>query len=380
VTVVAEDGNNNYYNEDANNNQGDDNVQEVTYDDDQYIKYWTEYAVLPKKCITYNNVDMIVFSVFPNGYKTMCTDDPMGTYMTTVPTFVGAYLDQLEANAQDQGIDDYETPESAQFVECYPYQTNQNLYYVQVGCTDGTSQSLAVNIYKDETCETPWDDELGSDDASFDISDIQVPFKQCKACVIWIDKDDDQVDDQYFENKKTQAPLCSGIWSQKEVCDRKCQKMGFENKANVGWNTSDKVLLSILTLFGAGMLLAILSRRSKMSKKDSLLEEAAMNAAGLQQSHVIGIFILIIVVIVVFALLGLKSITWALLLIVNTVLFGYLMKLTVDSGVSAGSTVVGPDGQIIQRDDSDSSDDEDEEKKPTQNPSSYKAPAIPPIS
>lgn len=128
------------------------------------------------------------------------------------------------------------------------------------------------------------------------------------------------------------------------------------------------------------MLLAILSRRSKMSKKDSLLEEAAMNAAGLQQSHVIGIFILIIVVIVVFALLGLKSITWALLLIVNTVLFGYLMKLTVDSGVSAGSTVVGPDGQIIQRDDSDSSDDEDEEKKPTQNPSSYKAPAIPPIS
>ena len=127
VTVVAEDGNNNYYNDDANNNQGDDNVQEVTYDDDQYIKYWTEYAVLPKKCITYNNVDMIVFSVFPNGYKTMCTDDPMGTYMTTVPTFVGAYLDQLEANAQDQGIDDYETPESAQFVECYPYQTNQNL-------------------------------------------------------------------------------------------------------------------------------------------------------------------------------------------------------------------------------------------------------------
>ena len=128
------------------------------------------------------------------------------------------------------------------------------------------------------------------------------------------------------------------------------------------------------------MLLAILSRRSKMSKKDSLLEEAAMNAAGLQQSHVIGIFILIIVVIVVFALLGLKSITWALLLIVNTVLFGYLMKLTVDSGVSTGSTVVGPDGQIIQRDDSDSSDDEDEEKKPTQTPSSYQAPAIPPIS
>eukprot|EP00560_Eucampia_antarctica_P004803 CAMPEP_0197842282 /NCGR_PEP_ID=MMETSP1437-20131217/46651_1 /TAXON_ID=49252 ORGANISM="Eucampia antarctica, Strain CCMP1452" /NCGR_SAMPLE_ID=MMETSP1437 /ASSEMBLY_ACC=CAM_ASM_001096 /LENGTH=400 /DNA_ID=CAMNT_0043452139 /DNA_START=116 /DNA_END=1318 /DNA_ORIENTATION=- len=362
----------------------DDNVEDEEVYADDYIKYWTEYAVLPKKCITYNNVDMIVFSVFPQGYRSMCTDEPMGTYMTTVPTFVGAYMDQLEANALDQGVDDYAAPESLQFIECYPFQTNEALYYVQVGCTDGTSQSLSVNIYKDNTCETPWENTEGSDDASFDISDIQVPFKQCQACVIWIDKDDDQgVDDQYFENKKTQAPLCSEIWSDKEVCDKKCQKMGFERKTNVGWNTSDKVLLSILTVFGAGMLFAILRKRSYMSKKDSLLEEAAMNAAGLQQSHVIGIFILTIVVILVFALLGLKSITWALMLIVNTVLFGYLMKLTVDSGVSAGSTVVGPDGQIIQRDDSDSSDDEDEGKKQTAQSSAgaYQSPTIiPPIS
>jgi hypothetical protein len=356
--------------------QVDDGVEEEVYADD-YIKYWTEYAVLPKKCITYNNVDMIVFSVFPQGYRSMCTDEPMGTYMTSVPTFVGAYVDQLEANALDQGIDDYASPESAQFIECYPFQTNENLYYVRVGCTDGTSQSLAVNIYKDNTCETPWEDAAGNDDASFDISDIQIPFKQCQACVIWIDKDDDAgVDDQYFENKKTKAPLCSGIWSDKEECNRKCQKMGFERKANVGWNTSDKVLLSILSIFGAGMLFAILRKRSYMSKKDALLEEAAMNAAGLQQSHVVGIFVLIILVIVVFALLGLKSITWALMLIINTVLFGYLMKLTVDSGVSTGSTVVGPDGQIIQRDDSDSSDDEEDENQSPE----YTAPTVPPLT
>ena len=92
-----------------------------------------------------------------------------------------------------------------------------------------------------------------------------------------------------------------------------------------------------------------------MSNKDALLEQAAMSAAGLQQAHVVGIVILVVLVIAVFALLGLKNITWALLLIMNTALFGYLLKLTVDSGVSTGETIIGPDGTIIRRTDSDES-------------------------
>ena len=59
-----------------------------------------------------------------------------------------------------------------------------------------------------------------------------------------------------------------------------------------------------------------------------------------------------------FALLGLKKITWALLLLLNIVLFAYLMKLTVDGSVK--ETVVGPDGKIIEKDDSE--DDEEEEE------------------
>jgi hypothetical protein len=105
------------------------------------------------------------------------------------------------------------------------------------------------------------------------------------------------------------------------------------------------------------MLGLIIGKRQKMSNKDALLEQAAMSAAGLQQPHVIGIFILVVIVVAVFALLGLKNITWALLLILNTALFGYLMKLTVDSGVSAGETVIGPDGTVLRRDSDDSSVD-----------------------
>ena len=67
------------------------------------------------------------------------------------------------------------------------------------------------------------------------------------------------------------------------------------------------------------------------------------------------VVVLVVIVITVFALLQLKNITWAMLLIMNTILFGYLMKLTVDSGVSAGETVIGPDGTILRHADSDDS-------------------------
>lgn len=189
---------------------------------------------------------------------------------------------------------------------------------------------------------------------------------------------DDEVDDQYYENHQMVAPLCSTAWQNRESCDRTCQKTGLEAKTKEGWNTADKILLAILTLFGTiqsrkdvlefaqfsyflrsttglGMLFAILRQRKKMSNKDALLEQAAMSAAGLQQAHVLGIVILVVLVIAVFALLGLKNITWALLLIMNTALFGYLLKLTVDSGVKAGETVIGPDGTIIRADSDDSS-------------------------
>ena len=99
------------------------------------------------------------------------------------------------------------------------------------------------------------------------------------------------------------------------------------------------------------MLLAIIKKRSKMSNKDSLLEQAAISAAGLQQSHILGIFALLILIITIFGLLGLKKITWALLLILNIVLFGYLMKLTLDGSVK--ETIIGPDGKIVEMDDSD---------------------------
>jgi len=186
---------------------------------------------------------------------------------------------------------------------------------------------------------------------------------------------DGDVDDQYYEQHQTAAPLCSTAWAVKETCGRKCKHTGVDSGDGHGWNTSDKILLSILSVFGLTMLGLILRKRQRMSNKDALLEQAAMSAAGLQQPHVIGILVLVVLVVAVFALLGLKNITWALLLLVNTALFGYLMKLTVDSGVSTG-TVVGPDGEIVRQCSDDSSCDDSHDESTKRNAGTYSLPTI----
>ncbi len=112
-----------------------------------------------------------------------------------------------------------------------------------------------------------------------------------------------------------------------------------------------------------------------MSNKDALLEQAAITAAGLQQSHILGIFALLILIITIFGLLGLKKITWTLLLILNITLFGYLMKLTLDGSVK--ETIIGSDGKIVVVEESDDEDD-NEENSPTAAGSDYKSPECPP--
>jgi hypothetical protein len=296
---------------------------------------------------------MIVFSLFENSGK-QCADEPMGTYIAPVPNFMAGYLENIQQSKEDQGYDDWEAPEVAQYIDCTAFEIENQQYYFQLGCADGTSQALAVNIYSDNTCNTR-SIVQGYDDSNIDVSALKVPFKQCQNCVNWFTSDD--VDDMFYENRQTYAPLCSTAWTYKETCGRKCQHTGLEGSVKAGWNTSDKILLAILGAFGALMLGLIVHKRQKMSNKDALLEQAAMSAAGLQQPHLVGVFILVVLVVAVFAVLGLKNITWFLLLMSNTALFGYLMKLTVDSGLSSGETIMGSDG--IMRQSSDDSSVED---------------------
>jgi hypothetical protein len=176
-------------------------------------------------------------------------------------------------------------------------------------------------------------------------------------CVHWFDRNDDQpeVDDAFYEERKTNSPLCAVPWASKEVCDSKCQHIGMEKKQREGFNASDRVLLGILVTFGLVVVGLIIRKRHQMTNKDTLLEQAALSASGLQQPHVVCLFVLIVLVIAVFALLGLKNVTWTLLLIIDTILFAYLMKLTIASSMNAPDTIIGPDGTIFRNDSDDSS-------------------------
>lgn len=340
------------------------------------IQYWTDYAIYPKRCVNYNNNDQVMYSMFEQS-SNHCTDTPIGTYIASVPTFANAYLEQLADNAADAG-EEYEYPAMATYLTCTYKQINGADYYLQLGCNDEDTSQLAVNIYTDAQCTTP-SSINGYDDANLAM-DFSIRFNKCTPCVIWMDKNDDEIDDQYYVNKQTNAPLCSAMWDYKEDCNGQCQLMGKEVEGRDGWNRADKVLLSILSLFGFGMLLAIIKKRQRMSNKDALLEQAAISAAGLQQSHILGIFALLILIITMFALLGLKKITWALLLMLNVMLFSYLMKLTVDGSVK--ETVIGPDGKIMEKDESDDEeeDDDDGPGTPARAAGEYDNPKLPQIA
>lgn len=210
------------------------------------IQYWTDYAIVPKRCITYNNNDQIMYSMYDKSTN-YCTDTPMGTYVASVPTFVNAYLEQAEDNANDEGIE-YSYPDASMYLDCVYKQINGVDYYLHLGCADDNSNSLAVNIYTDAQCTEP-SVINGYDDANIQM-DISIPFEKCTPCVIWMDKNDDEVDDAYYVNKQTNAPLCSTMWMYKEECNGKCQMIGKNTLSSEGWNKADKILLTVLSLFG----------------------------------------------------------------------------------------------------------------------------------
>jgi hypothetical protein len=114
-----------------------------------------------------------VFSVHEEYYK-QCQDSPIGTYITPVPNFLQGYLQYYMQIQEDKGYDDYELPEVADYAYCTRVVIQNEEKYLQIGCSDDNSLSVAVNIYDDNTCETRSTIEGGYDDANIDVSEIQV--------------------------------------------------------------------------------------------------------------------------------------------------------------------------------------------------------------
>jgi len=120
-----------------------------------------------------------VFGLYEDVYN-HCSDTPIGTYISPVPRFVQGYIKKEIQHAQDQGNDDYEQPDILQYAYCTEFVIENQIYYFQLGCSDDSTQKLAVNIYSDNTCTTRSVVD-GYDDSNLDVSAIQVSF-HCWAC------------------------------------------------------------------------------------------------------------------------------------------------------------------------------------------------------
>lgn len=127
-----------------------------------------------------NDVDMIVWSLFENGYK-QCGDTPIGTYVTTVPNFLNGLMNQKAQDVEDQG-QDFDYPDVAQYIACIAYEINNQNYYLQFGCSDETSQVVAVNVFDDNACTKP-----SSVDRSA-LSDLDVSSIQVRASIQFLVK------------------------------------------------------------------------------------------------------------------------------------------------------------------------------------------------
>jgi hypothetical protein len=90
-----------------------------------------------------------------------------------VPNFLEGYLQYYTQIQEDKGYEDYELPDAANYAYCTRMAINGEEYWYQLGCSDGTSQAIAVNIYSDNTCTTRSSVD-GYDDANVDVSEIQV--------------------------------------------------------------------------------------------------------------------------------------------------------------------------------------------------------------
>ncbi len=97
--------------------------------------------------------------------------------MTPVPNFMEGYLKYYMQIQEDKGNDGYELPDAANYAYCTRTVKNNQEYWIQLGCSDATSQAIAVNIYSDNTCTTR-SSVGGSDDANVDVSGIQVSYFQ----------------------------------------------------------------------------------------------------------------------------------------------------------------------------------------------------------
>jgi len=140
---------------------------------------FSEYAIYPLSCITDSDGSNVVFELYGEGHN-QCSKKSVGTYKTSVQYFVTAYVKQKQQEAEMSG-GDYEVDEEAiGYLYCTQFVYNNNYFFVQLGCREGTGKGFQIHSYSDQYCTEKMESQ--NYNLGIDTSSIMVGFEYCKNC------------------------------------------------------------------------------------------------------------------------------------------------------------------------------------------------------
>jgi len=302
------------------------------YDEGSMSVMWDDYAMIPKTCMIYKNNHVIAFDMYGKGNKS-CARKKDSTYIMDVGKFAKAYVAQKQIDYKLVG-NDYGDVDALDYLECTAVEYNDVYYYSKLGCSgQGT---LKLNTYTDEYCSHLINTNVGI------YNDLKIQFDTCQSCVSWPtasynDDGDDGVDvDDNFENYHMyDSKLCGAADEYKQSCKWGCKRKANSSskgsyssyKSSNGWGGFEKFSLFFWSFAAVALVWIVLKQRRMMSREDAIIEEAAMNGAGLKKRHVFPLALGIIFTILLCMFMVWKKLTWLLLIGTNAGLFTHFVFL-----------------------------------------------------
>lgn len=328
----------------AGGNDNDNDEYGLFYFDASAMDF-SEGAIYPKACISQNDEDYVVFDLYQANHNS-CKRRSLGTYKQDLMTFIVAYAKQTRQDNEKNG-NGYEVDDDVlEFLQCQQYYYNNNMFYLKLGCRESTGKGFQIHAYSDAYCTTR---ASQSYNLGIDISSLRVNFESCKNCVTSSrysqynnNNNNNNNGQQYYYNNEEyfqyETPLCSAAYNYKESCGGSCKRAarkassgksrsGGGGFSGDGFSPMGKFFLWVMSLSAVFFLLASLAQRKKMSKTDTVLEEAAIKSAGVDKKYIPRIFVGVAIFIILLILFRRKILTWFFLTGVNVALLAYWIHL-----------------------------------------------------
>ena len=189
--------------------------------------------IKPLKCVEYNGVDSITFSVFEPSYSsssssssssslTCSSRDLQLSLIAPVATFVTEYWNFVveSASAADAYYEENAYRDAGEATECQ--QSSSGYGYVKLGCLNYNDIGFVQYYHEDclyKATETVDGQEVEIQ-SGMDASLYSIPFNSCSSCIdqyTYINGDENG--DAADEDEINDDSLCNRLWDESAICD-----------------------------------------------------------------------------------------------------------------------------------------------------------------